>query len=112
MNSNWKISCFKPDEPGVFPIQNGIRFAAEFSGNEECGIIFYSIKGQTVKIPFSNEGRCGNLYGIQIEGESVFTCTYQYYIGDQVITDHYAQAVTGLEKWGGGRMEKELLPAG
>lgn len=106
MNSDWKISCFKPFEPGVFPIQNGLRFAAEFSGNEECGIIFYNIKGQTVKIPFSKEGRCGNLYGIQIEGESVFACSYQYYNGDHIITDRYATMVTGLEKWGGGKTGK------
>lgn len=108
MNSNWKISCFKPYEPGVFPIQNGVRFAAEFSGNEECGIIFYNIKGQTVKIPFSDEGRCGNLYGIQIEGESVFACSYQYYNGEHIITDRYAPVVTGLEKWGGGKTEKRI----
>ena len=100
MDSNWKISCFKPSEPGISFIPNGVRFAAEFSGNEECGIIFYNIKGQKVKIPFSKEGRCGNLYGIQIEGESVFTCSYQYYYGDQAITDPYALRITGLEKWG------------
>ncbi len=111
MDSNWKISCFKPSEPGISFIPNGVRFAAEFSGNEECGIIFYNIRGQKVKIPFSKEGRCGNLYGIQIEGESVFTCSYQYYYGDQAITDPYALRITGLEKWGGGKTAKRI-PAG
>ena len=33
MRSDWKITFFKPDIPGIFPILNGIRFAAEFSGD-------------------------------------------------------------------------------
>lgn len=103
MDLNWKISSFKPYEPGVFLIRNGIRFAAEFSGNNECGIILYDINGQKTKIPFSEQGRCGNLYGIQIEGESVLTCRYQYYVGKDILPDMYAQAVCGLEKWGGGK---------
>lgn len=103
MDSNWKISSFMPYEPGVFLIRNGIRFAAELSGNNECGIILYDISGQKTKIPFSEEGRCGNLYGIQIEGESVLTCRYQYYDGKDILPDVYAKAVCGLEKWGGGK---------
>ena len=103
MDLNWKISSFMPYEPGVFLIRNGIRFAAEFSGNNECGIILYDINGQKTKIPFSEEGRCGNLYGIQIEGESVLTCRYQYYDGKDILPDVYAKAVCGLEKWGGGK---------
>lgn len=103
MDSNWKISSFMPYEPGVFLIRNGIRFAAELSGNNECGIILYDISGQKTKIPFTEEGRCGNLYGIQIEGESVLTCRYQYYDGKDILPDVYAKAVCGLEKWGGGK---------
>lgn len=103
MDLNWKISSFKPYEPGVFLIRNGIRFAAELSGNNECGILLYDGSGGKTKIPFSEEGRCGNLYGIQIEGESVLTCKYQYYDGKDNLPDTYAQAVCGLEKWGGGK---------
>lgn len=109
MDLNWKISSFKPYEPGVFLIRNGIRFAAEFSGSNECGIILYDINGRKTKIPFSEEGRCGNLYGIQIEGESVLTCRYQYYDGKDILPDAYAQAVSGLEKWGGGRKGKRSV---
>lgn len=109
MDLNWKISSFKPYEPGVFLIRNGIRFAAELSGNNECGIILYDSNGQKTKIPFSEEGRCGNLYGIQIEGESVLACRYQYYDGKDILTDIYAQAVCGLEKWGGGKKGKRSV---
>lgn len=109
MDLNWKISSFKPYEPGVFLIRNGIRFAAELSGNNECGIILYDINGKRTKIPFSEEGRCGNLYGIQIEGESVLTCRYQFYDGKNILPDIYAQAVCGLEKWGGGRKGKRSV---
>ncbi|MCM1125034.1 MAG: alpha-amylase family glycosyl hydrolase [Lachnospiraceae bacterium] len=112
MDLNWKISSFKPYEPGVFLIRNGIRFAAEFSGNNECGIILYDSKGQKTKIPFSQEGRCGNLYGIQIEGVETLPRGYQFYDGNDIVMDSYAQTVHGLEKWGGRDGGKRPLCAG
>lgn len=103
MNTEWKASCFKPEEPGVFPVPNGMRFAAEFPGNRECGIILYDGQGRKTKLPFTEESRQGRLYGIQIEGEGIAECKYQYYYGEEIITDRYAMGISGLEKWGAGK---------
>ena len=100
MRSDWKITFFKPDIPGIFPILNGIRFAAEFSGDEECGIILDESNGAENRLPFAKEGKRGLLYGMQIVGEGVLKCRYHFYQGNDIYTDPYATAVSGLEKWG------------
>lgn len=112
MNTEWKVSCFKPEEPGVFPVPNGIRFAAEFPGDRECGIILYDRQGRKTKLPFLTEGRQGRLFGLQIEGKGVETCRYQYYYGEKIITDMYATKVSGLEKWGAGRTKSRTAYGG
>lgn len=108
MDKKWEISYFKPEAPGVFPIPNGIRLAAECSGEQECGVILYDTKGKQIKIPFSKKHRQGNLYGIQIIGDGVLASRYQYYSGEQVMTDSYARGITGLEKWGAGRNRERI----
>lgn len=104
MRSDWKLTFFKPDIPGVFPIHNGIRFAAEFSGDEECGVILYESDGTENRLPFSPKGKRGLLYGMQIVGAGVLQCRYHFYQGNDIYTDPYATAVSGLEKWGGATM--------
>ena len=37
---------------------------------------------------------------MKIEGEGIADCFYNYYNGDQIITDAYARGILGLEKWG------------
>lgn len=113
MNKNWEVSYFKPDEPGVFPIQDGIRLAAECPGSDkECGVVLFDKEGRHTKIPFSKEGRQGTLFGIQIKGDGVLTCRYQYYIGENKKTDSYAERITGLEKWGAGKNRERVAWGG
>lgn len=68
MEQELKISYYKPDKQGVFPIENGYCFATEMNKEAEGGIIFYGNDQKKFKIPFSKEGKRGSLYGIQIEG--------------------------------------------
>lgn len=106
MNTNWKITYFKPDRAGVFITGDEAVFAAEFLTQNECGVILYDNKGKEHKFSFSDESRCGSLYGIRIQGENISDYTYNYYIGDQVVTDSYARGILGLEKWGAGTEKK------
>lgn len=109
LNKKWEISYFRPEKPGVFPIPNGVRLAAECSCDQECGVILFDAKGKQTKIPFSMEHRQGNLCGLQIKGTDVLTSRYQYYSGADVIVDSYAQSITGLEKWGTGKNQERIV---
>lgn len=100
MKSDWKITYFKPDRSGVFITDDEVTFAAELLTQDECGVILYDVKGNEQRFPFSDEGKCGSLYGMKIEGERITDYFYNYYNGDQIITDAYARGILGLEKWG------------
>ena len=100
MGSNWDITYFKPDKPGVIFTKTEVSFAFEASTAIECGVILYDSKSKEQRYPFSNEGRTGALYGIPLKGNPVADYTYNYYDGDRIITDIYAKGIKGLEKWG------------
>lgn len=102
MKSELKITYFKPERQGVFKITNGYSFALEAESDNECGVLLYANDGSKVRVPFSEEGRRGTLYGVRIEtkkDEFVFE-KYNYYIGDDIFTDPYARLIAGLETWG------------
>lgn len=103
MGSNWDITYFKPDKPGVNYTETEAAFAFELSTLEECGVILYDNKGvEKHRFPFSKEGRSGALYGMILRGGHITDYIYNYYKGDQIITDIYAKGIKGLEKWGDG----------
>ncbi len=100
MKSNWNITYFKPDRAGVVITDDGVSFAAELLTQEESGVILYDCEGKKQRFPFSDKGRCGSLYGIRIEGKGITDYAYNYYKGEQEMTDVYARGILGLEKWG------------
>ncbi|MDE7444375.1 MAG: hypothetical protein K2N15_01495 [Lachnospiraceae bacterium] len=106
MKSDLNITYFKPDRQGVFLAEGSVKFAAYLLTDKECGVILYDKKRAEQRIPFKNEGKRGTLYGLQIEGEGIENYTYNYYIGNQIITDPYAFEVRGLERWGSGKIKK------
>lgn len=103
MEQELKISYYKPDKQGIFPINNGYCFATEMNKEAESGIIFYENDQQKFKVPFSKEGKRGSLYGIQIEGSRLSSYCYHYYSGSRIVTDNYAPKIAGLERWGDWR---------
>lgn len=101
MKQKLKITYYKPDKQGVFPVANGYCFATEIESGHESGILLYTNNGEEVHVPFSKEGKCGTLYGVKIEAEENFPFEkYNYFVGNEIFTDPYARAVRGLEKWG------------
>lgn len=102
MGSNWKITYFKPDKPGVVFTETEAAFAFEASSPKECGVILYDDKGAEQRFPFSDEGRSGALYGMILQGSHIKDYVYNYYEGDQIVSDLYARKIKGLEKWGDG----------
>lgn len=106
MRKKWKVTYFEPDRPGIFIEENNVKFAANLLTDKECGVILYDRRGAQRRFPFHEKGRRGVLYGLEIEGEGISACTYNFYEGNQVITDPYARQIHGLEKWGSGRNKK------
>lgn len=96
------ISYYKPKEQGAYRIGDEYYFATEIESEKVSGVLLYEKNGNSVKIPFSKEGRRGTLYGIKLkyEEEKFPFVKYQYYEGDMVYTDPYAKLVCGLTPWG------------
>lgn len=106
METNWRVTCFRPTKQGVVCTKNSVSFAAESVADKECGVILYDKEGNCYRFPFQKEGRRGNLYGLKIEGEGLNNCFYNYYLGDRIVTDPYAWEIQGLEAWGEKRGRK------
>ncbi len=88
------------------PERSTVKFAANLLTNEDCGVILYDRKGAQKRFPFHEKGKRGTLYGLELQGEGITDRTYNFYEGNQIITDPYAKEVHGLEKWGAGRTRK------
>ena len=106
METNWRVTCFRPTKQGVVCTKNSVSFAAESVADKECGVVLYDKEGNCYRFPFQKEGRRGNLYGLKIEGEGLNHCFYNYYLGDRIVTDPYAWEIQGLEAWGEKRGRK------
>ena len=106
METNWRVTCFRPTKQGVVCTKNSVSFAAESVADKECGVVLYDKEGNCYRFPFQKEGRRGNLYGLKIEGEGLNNCFYNYYLGDRIVTDPYAWEIQGLEAWGEKRGRK------
>ena len=78
METNWRVTCFRPTKQGVVCTKNSVSFAAESVADKECGVVLYD-----------KEGNC-----------------YNYYLGDRIVTDPYAWDIQGLEALGEKRGRK------
>lgn len=80
---------------------NAINFSMVNNSQDDCGIILYDKETQTQKrIPFDSSHRLGNICCMTIEGLTAESCEYNYYIGEQILTDTYAKRIYGNENGG------------
>lgn len=93
---------------GVTIIENRINFAAVMHTQNECGVILYDRKsGSEYRIPFRGEDRIGNIRCLSIARSTDISYGYNFYDGDEIITDPYAKRILGNEHWGGDTCIKE-----
>ena len=110
--SSLAVTYFKSYQPGIERTVSGFRFALVNKKNGcESGILLYDDKKQEQRIPLSEKGRKGELFGVEIRGEDLNQLTYNFYNGDEVYTDPYVQGVAGLEQFG-GKSTKERMTYG
>lgn len=109
MASRQKIKTLpgKPYPMGVFIEPDGkVNFAVSLHSREECGVLLY-LKGRRtpVRLPFGSDRSTGNVRCLQADGLQGADFKYNFYAGDEVITDPCAGIVYGNERWG-----KEISP--
>ena len=86
--SSLAVTYFKPYQPGIERTVSGFRFALVNKKNGcESGILLYDDKKQEQRIPLSEKGRKGELFGVEIRGEDLNQLTYNFYNGDDVFMD-------------------------
>lgn len=93
---------------GATIIEDRINFAAVMYTRNECGVILYDSKsGNSCKIPFRKEDRIGNICCLSVVRNRKLSYEYNFYDGDEIITDTYAQRIIGNERWGGAGAKRE-----
>ncbi len=99
---NLKTLPGKPYPMGVsFEPDGKVNFAASLHSREECGVLLYLRNhGTPVRLPFRTGKRIGNIYCLRVEGLEGADFKYNFYAGDEVITDPYAGIIHGNGRWG------------
>ncbi len=88
-----------------------VNFAAALHSLEECGVLLYlKNHGTPIRLPFRTGKRIGNIYCLQVDGLEGIDFKYNFYAGDEVVTDPYAGIVYGNERW--GKLVSPLLKGG
>lgn len=91
----------------------GTNFSMVNASKDECGVILYQKQTkETLKIPFEEKHRIGNISCFYIEGLKTECYDYNFYIGDREIVDIYAKRVIGNEIWGSGQTQELSLRSG
>ena len=79
---DYKLEIFPAYEqfPGTRVLSGAVVFSCVFRSCSECGLILYNLKDNgSVRIPFSDEYRFGDLYSVRIAGLSPKEWGYRYY---------------------------------
>ena len=78
-----------------------VNLAAVLPGKEDCGVILYP-HGETgeLRFPFQSSDRIGSVFCMKLSGLSPAGYDYNFYKGDEVVTDPCAKRILGGGKWG------------
>ncbi len=105
---------FKPTDAGITYEGDTVLFAFD-AGTEDdpakCGdggLILYDRNGKSTRIPFSEEGRNGSLYGIMVDRSLLQNRSYNYYRNDRILHDPMARTLTGVRSFGVMTPEEEI----
>ncbi len=80
---------------------NTVNFAVVIEDMTDSGLILYEVGSKkTHRIPFDGSMRIGNVCCLQLHNIDYSKYEYNYYTGDTELTDPYAKALAGTERWG------------
>lgn len=112
MRTDFQVLAGEPFPLGVHVMgEMTVNFAAALHGKEECGVILYPKEGGgKIRLPFRKENQVGNINCLKVQGLRPEKYEYNFYVGEEIVTDPYARAVHGNEHW--GRKADPLLRGG
>ena len=85
--------------PGTTILPDGAVFSVVLRSSNACGLILYHLPELTeVRIPFTDEFRCGSLYSVKVEGLKPSEWAYRYYRDDLTFEDPYARELIRVTK--------------
>ena len=90
---------------GVHKTEDAYTFTMEVSYDDlskDCGVVLYK-KGtseECIRIPFDKGVTCGRILSVSCEINNGYDYDYNFYINERIVTDEYAKAINGREKWG------------
>ena len=99
-----KIKAYRgnPLMMGATVIGDTVNFAITARLGSKCELVLYE-KGknnEAARIPFENAQVIGNVFAMSIEGLDYKKYDYNFSIDGKIVTDAYAKALSGKEKWG------------
>ena len=78
-----------------------INLAAVLERSKECGVLLYPRRGGAPRrLAFREEDRIGKICCMKLIGLDAQEYEYNFYCGEEVITDPKARRICGNEKWG------------
>ena len=97
---NLDIKKARPFPVGVTVLKDSVQFT--FACEEDkCGIILENMTtSETFRIPFEKDYRTGYVNSLRIMNLDINKYRYNFYAGDKVVTDLFANRVYGNEKFG------------
>lgn len=108
-----EINKGTPYPLGATETKDGINFAAVMYTRNACGVILYDLQsGEERRIPFLREHRIGNICCMSVTCDVKKVYAYNFYDGDEIVTDPYAKRMFGSELWGAERDTAGGLRAG
>lgn len=100
----------------VFPLgaavmEDGVNFSIAVDGGKKCDLLLYR-KGEAE--PFEvmrleEMPEQGNIRSVFVADRGLNGCEYNYCVDGKVVTDPFARAVSGKEKWGKSNMVRGMI---
>lgn len=99
---NIKVDRGNPLVLGASVIGDSVNFAITAKMESKCEVVLYEKENpsEVARIPFEDAQVIGNVFAMSVTGLDYEKYDYNFSIDGEIVTDAYAKAITGKEKWG------------
>lgn len=99
---NIKAERGNPLMMGATVVGKSVNFAITAKLGSQCEVVLYEKGGnkEAFRIPFESAQVIGNVFAMSVSGLDYKKYDYNFSVDGEIITDTYAKAVSGKEKWG------------